>query len=1387
MAARRRTYSRQLKRLHPALMITRRGAGALILLCACMLGASALASRVLAATAVALLAALAAGLVQVTAGARLRALADAQPTPAGGIRGAKGAAGLDAADAPLGKRLQHKCARAFAPHAWRLDAAWEQLDQHGQVVDMVPPEEAPRKRGWYRLPAGVSRLRDCFGFWRRDVPVVDDAERIVPPAPTSSPRLERALLRATGAATDVETLLDTAQVRPYEPGDPLRSIAWRQSAHHGTFMSFETRQQHAQTPIVVADTLSPTDADALAAHTYTCWLTLRRGVAHRGTPIVTDGVQCHTTTDDVIRFVAALEVDAPNDPAALSQTAEARAHEIWRQVRQAGSGALLVLITPDATGPLARALRAALPRTPLVTVAPNGDAGVRDIWTARDDGVPRSEEAPNRYLQRRAAGQAADTTPLAFDILAALACAGSLALALSAASSLIKPATWLTTSYVTFTSAALIAVLARRLPGGQRFGIRTLIRSVALLAIGVGTVLVARSLVTDALGIDVIAHPELAEQLGEYAHFAPGPITAMVVQGICDVYMSQWVPLTLDAVADAAFTLLIAGAGGALVLVLTSLSLLRPACALLALASFVARTTLLGLETPAWWIAAACASLLVLIACDAWLLDGEGPVDAPAHLAPRRARKATSRSHARYRTSSRRLPIAAVTTSCLAAVIALSGANAALNLAARIPLTRPTGTTDLLTTTTVNPLVDLRQSLERGNEAVALTYTTTARRPLYLKLATLNNFDGTTWRLDDALTTQGTANIPLIGALLAPTSTDAAALPGTQVEDTPLGNSATAEATRGNSDLSIQTEVTIDNLVSRFAPVPSGTWQSWPGTLDQGASGSGLSADEVSSIVRESDALGDWAWSEDNTIYGTASTTYDGMTYVAESLYLTPATTRTLFAQNVEAAEDALAASGNAEEAGQTDSIASRYLAVPDNLPPAFAATLRELIGSTSWQATTLSDEIAAVSTLIWHFVEDPYVTYTYSLDVDPGDGTNLEALGTFLTERRGYCAQYAASFTLLARMMGVPARMVVGYRADTSNEEASETATKTYAVTNHDLHAWSEVYLAGIGWMPVDVTPSSAGSTNTATAPADDTTEAPDTPDAAETPETPAPSEPAGENRPEQDTDASPSASNTAFDALRSALEATGAAVARALPYVAGGATIIALLATPKLLRRHRRTRRLRVIHAALEDGAAGRQASVAPQTSSQRDADTGAQRSQTLNDISATSWRAAAHAAWDEIIDQSLDAGATFARTATEEDVTRQLASLMAANPTQARALNALEQAICSARYAGASAAGDAKAIALAFHEVDGAFSRPSPTTAHPDGPQGPQAKPRSRHFAPGQATRHAQPHRLTHLMRRLFPRSVMRRLPQTKLRLRHARTGRHASKPRARRRQQ
>ena len=117
----------------------------------------------------------------------------------------------------------------------------------------------------------------------------------------------------------------------------------------------------------------------------------------------------------------------------------------------------------------------------------------------------------------------------------------------------------------------------------------------------------------------------------------------------------------------------------------------------------------------------------------------------------------------------------------------------------------------------------------------------------------------------------------------------------------------------------------------------------------------------------------------------------------------------------------------------------------------------------------------------------------------------------------------------------------------------------------------------------------------------------------------------------------------------------------------------------------------------------------------------------------------------------------------------------------------LNALEQAICSARYAGASAAGDAKAIALAFHEVDGAFSRPSPTTTHPDGPQGPQAKPRSRHFVQGQATRHAQPHRLTHLMRRLFPRSVMRRLPQTKLRLRHARTGRHASKPRARRRQQ
>ena len=49
--------------------------------------------------------------------------------------------------------------------------------------------------------------------------------------------------------------------------------------------------------------------------------------------------------------------------------------------------------------------------------------------------------------------------------------------------------------------------------------------------------------------------------------------------------------------------------------------------------------------------------------------------------------------------------------------------------------------------------------------------------------------------------------------------------------------------------------------------------------------------------------------------------------------------------------------------------------------------------------------------------------------------------------------------------MLGVPARVAVGFTSGTPDDG-------TWVVTNHDAHAWVEVWFAGIGWVPFDPTP---------------------------------------------------------------------------------------------------------------------------------------------------------------------------------------------------------------------------------------------------------------------------------------------------------------------------
>ncbi len=73
-----------------------------------------------------------------------------------------------------------------------------------------------------------------------------------------------------------------------------------------------------------------------------------------------------------------------------------------------------------------------------------------------------------------------------------------------------------------------------------------------------------------------------------------------------------------------------------------------------------------------------------------------------------------------------------------------------------------------------------------------------------------------------------------------------------------------------------------------------------------------------------------------------------------------------------------------------------------------------------------------------------------------------------FLTvTKEGICQHYAAAATLMYRTLGVPARYVTGYLG-------TATANSWSTVQTDKGHAWVEVYIDGLGWVPVEVTGTS-------------------------------------------------------------------------------------------------------------------------------------------------------------------------------------------------------------------------------------------------------------------------------------------------------------------------
>ena len=147
--------------------------------------------------------------------------------------------------------------------------------------------------------------------------------------------------------------------------------------------------------------------------------------------------------------------------------------------------------------------------------------------------------------------------------------------------------------------------------------------------------------------------------------------------------------------------------------------------------------------------------------------------------------------------------------------------------------------------------------------------------------------------------------------------------------------------------------------------------------------------------------------------------------------------------------EDTLRAAGEDYPA----SVEERYLQLPQ-----IPARVTELAREVTAEAKTPYDRGRALESYL------RAIPYTLDVPFPPGD---RDVADWFLFDlRKGYCDYYATAFVVMARAVGLPARLAVGYVSGTYDAKSN-----TYNVVEADAHSWPEVYFPDYGWLPFEPT----------------------------------------------------------------------------------------------------------------------------------------------------------------------------------------------------------------------------------------------------------------------------------------------------------------------------
>ena len=146
------------------------------------------------------------------------------------------------------------------------------------------------------------------------------------------------------------------------------------------------------------------------------------------------------------------------------------------------------------------------------------------------------------------------------------------------------------------------------------------------------------------------------------------------------------------------------------------------------------------------------------------------------------------------------------------------------------------------------------------------------------------------------------------------------------------------------------------------------------------------------------------------------------------------------------------------EESNYPPEILNTYLQLPD-LDPRIVGLAREI---TSGLSTEHDRAVALENHLRTH--------YGYTLKL-PATAPR-DPLANFLFERKqGHCEYFASAMAVMLRSVGIPSRVVNGFRGGEFNDVSGK-----YLIRARDAHSWVEAYFPGQGWISFDPTPASLG-----------------------------------------------------------------------------------------------------------------------------------------------------------------------------------------------------------------------------------------------------------------------------------------------------------------------